>query len=124
MKNCDGLDPGLIFMHASLNISTGIMFGQVHNFNDPEFKYLSSLIQRTFPELKWNLVARVIINVCPQFLIRNNFFRRVIRILLPTFDRMGDNVYRNFYPYIIKKIQEHQEEHDEGNPRDYLDLGF
>lgn len=45
MKENDCIDPGDIFMHGSMNISTGIMFGQVHNFNDPEFEYLSSLIK-------------------------------------------------------------------------------
>ena len=45
MKENKTLDPGDIFMHASMNISTGMMFGQTHNFHDKEFKYLSSLIK-------------------------------------------------------------------------------
>lgn len=61
-------------------------------------------------------------NLCPQFLIKNSLFRLAIRTVLPTFDRMGDNVYNHFYPYVIQKIKEHQQQHDDANPRDYLDF--
>merc|ERR1712130_387732 len=105
-----------------MNISTGIMFGEVHNFHDHEFKELCNLIKRTFLEIKQNVVARVIVNLFPKALIRNRIFRRVVRWALPTFDRMGDNVYNNFYPFLIRKIKEHQVDHDEQNPRDYLDF--
>ena len=80
------------------------------------------ILKRTFLEIKQNVVARVIVNLFPKAVIRNRIFRRLLAWALPTFDRMGDNVYNNFYPFIIRKIKEHQVDHDEQNPRDYLDF--
>ena len=31
-------------------------------------------------------------------------------------------VYKDFYPFLLKKIKEHQNSIDEDNPRDYLDF--
>ena len=41
-------------------------------------------------------------------LIRSPSCRKIINYLLPTFERMGDNVYKEFYPFLIQKIKEHQ----------------
>ena len=78
-------------MHASLNISTGLLFGEIHRFEDSEFQNLAALIKRTFREIKQNVVARVIVNLLPEVVIRSGLCRRIIQFLLPTFNRMGDN---------------------------------
>lgn len=35
---------------------------------------------------------------------------------------MGNHVYKEFYPYVMSKIKEHQKDFDPENPRDYLDF--
>ena len=90
MRVSEGVDPGEIIMAASLNINTGfriffqpifiqltqkmtfsgLLFGEIHHFDDPELKKLLNLIKKTFVEIKQNIVARVIINCLPEFMIR------------------------------------------------------
>ena len=89
-------------------IFSGLLFGEIHHFDDPQFKTLSNLIKKTFVEIKQNVIARVIINFLPDFMIRSPACRKIINYLLPTFERMGDNVYKEFYPFLIQKIKEHQ----------------
>ena len=54
------------------------------------------------------LVWTVILNEFQVALIRSPSCRKIINYLLPTFERMGDNVYKEFYPFLIQKIKEHQ----------------
>ena len=49
---------------------SGLLFGEIHHFDDPELKKLLNLIKKTFVEIKQNIVARVIINCLPEFMIR------------------------------------------------------
>ena len=51
-------------------IFSGLLFGEIHHFDDPELKKLLNLIKKTFVEIKQNIVARVIINCLPEFMIR------------------------------------------------------
>ena len=89
-------------------VFSGLLFGEIHHFDDPPFKILSNLIKKTFVEIKQNVLARVIVNLLPEFMIRSPSCRKIINYLLPTFERMGDNVYKEFYPFLIQKIKEHQ----------------
>ena len=66
-------------MHASMNISTGMMFGQSHNFHDKEFETLAAWVRKTFAEVKQNIIARVFVNFLPQFLITNSLTRKILR---------------------------------------------
>ena len=97
-------------------VFSGLLFGEIHHFDDPQFKILSNLIKKTFVEIKQNVIARVIVNLLPEFMIRSPSCRKIINYLLPTFERMGDNVYKEFYPFLIQKIKEHQGRSHNGGP--------
>ena len=49
---------------------SGLLFGEIHHFDDPELQKLLNLIRKTFVEIKQNVVARVIVNLLPEFMIR------------------------------------------------------
>lgn len=135
-------------MNGAMNVTSGLLFGDIYSFDDEEFKKVVGLIKTTFNEFKSNQIARAVIYLLPEFVIRSKICRKVYHYFLPTLDKMGVNVYEGFYqrvktfrnsisnslfdslisvstrvkPFLLKKIQEHQKTIDKENPRDLIDF--
>ena len=109
-------------MNGAMNVTSGLLFGDIYSFDDEEFKKVSALIKTTFNEFKSNQAARAVVYLMPRFVITSKIGRKLLHYFLPTLVRMGDNVYKGFYPFLLGKIKEHQETIDKQNPRDLLDF--
>ena len=115
-------DPGALIMNGAMNITSGLLFGDIYSFDDEEFKKVAGLIKVTFNEFKRNQAARAVVYLLPKFIITSKLGRKLIHYFLPTLVRMGKNVYGGFYPFLLGKIKEHQDTIDKLNPRDLLDF--
>ena len=89
-------------MNGAMNVTSGLLFGDIYSFDDEEFKKVASLIKTTFNEFKSNQIARAVIYLLPEFVIRSKICRKIYHYFLPTLDKMGVNVYKGFYNRVYR----------------------
>ena len=136
-KNGGGIDPKRVFMSATLNVATSFLLNDRLEFGEPEQVMICEWIEvklfasgfvqyfwfqtifNNFPNL---FICTIWTQLFPSWMIRRGIPRRLLELVRPNIYSTRDMVYREFYPFIIKKLKQHEDNLDPDNPQDFVDF--
>jgi len=117
----DGIDPKGTFMNGTLNVGTSFMLNEKLDFNDPEQKKVMAWIDHMFDNLVTLFAIGLYHQLFPDWMIKRDLPRKLVSLFSKNLYSVRDVIWGEFYPFIIHKIKQHEDNLDEENPRDYVD---
>ena len=110
MKNQPGgIDPKRIFMNGTLNVGTSFMLNDRLEFGDPEQIEIMNWIEGIFENFTGLFLVNLWPAVFPEWMIRKDIPRKILQFLAPKVYSSRDIIIGKLFPFVVKKLKQHEE---------------